>query len=804
MVAIGLPWAALALWVLACLSGCTDWNAGAVQSAPQLLQAADAALVDAGSGSVGKSSETNGYVSWPSAESDATGSAHGGDSPDAVGAEDALADTAADGEGLDVDDADDAQQDAEIKVNPGLDGFLGDGGAGDGQSQDVVPGDSVVQDAGQLDGSQTDSGVSDLGGSDGAAVDGGGPDTQAGDGNGNELPVLVDVWTDSDGGSGDAVFGDALAGDAVSGDASGNDGAVLGDSSPSADVDPFCVGPGKAIGCMCFASKECASGLCTLGPDGTVCSHSCKNVDCPAGWACVSPAMVCKPPAAPDISAPDAQVDDSAIVDAGSTDANTGDSAVGDAFVGDSGDGGGLADGGIDAGAGDGSAVDGSVDGVPGDAQFTDSVETDGQFADVQDGSGDGGVSDVGDGFSSDIPNSDGGLADGGGADGGGADGGWVDGGWSDGQAGDFAVGDAGLPDVVVTDGSGVDGGAADGGWFDGGSVDGGFGDGGLSDGGWVDAFPWDAGADAGIVDGGIADGGAIDGGVLDGGSVDGGQVDVFPVDIGPLDAFDSGGDDSWNPDTCSDAAKYIHVVDGNGVLYRFNPQLQSNQAFIKVGPIGCAGGSPNSMAISRQGVAYLDMGTFVKGQWVCKSISKVSILDGSCQGTTAFQCGDLGFGQFGMGFSSNSPGSLDETLYIGSGDNSLVGSVDINTGSVAKVGPWPNLTPEFTGNAKAELWAFVPGQTSTVVQLDKTNAQVLTKYQLTQLPSLSQGNGYAYAFAFWGGDYYIFYFIQGVDNSTNVWKLKTDGSLTEFIHDTGLQVVGAGVSTCAPTVPPM
>jgi hypothetical protein len=63
---------------------------------------------------------------------------------------------------------------------------------------------------------------------------------------------------------------------------------------------PECTGDKRALGCSCSWSSQCASGLCTLGPDGTVCSQSCEGQACPAGWSCAPPANVCKPPPLPD------------------------------------------------------------------------------------------------------------------------------------------------------------------------------------------------------------------------------------------------------------------------------------------------------------------------------------------------------------------------------------------------------------------------------------------------------------------------------------------------------------------------
>lgn len=79
------------------------------------------------------------------------------------------------------------------------------------------------------------------------------------------------------------------------------------DASP-ADVDPACAGPAKAMGCPCASSAQCGSGLCTAGPDGPVCSESCAKSGCPVGWACLPPALVCKPIAVPDAGSSGADV----------------------------------------------------------------------------------------------------------------------------------------------------------------------------------------------------------------------------------------------------------------------------------------------------------------------------------------------------------------------------------------------------------------------------------------------------------------------------------------------------------------
>ncbi len=83
----------------------------------------------------------------------------------------------------------------------------------------------------------------------------------------------------------------------------------------------------------------------------------------------------------------------------------------------------------------------------------------------------------------------------------------------------------------------------------------------------------------------------------------------------------------------------------------------------------------------------------------------------------------------------------------------------------------------------------------SHVAQLDKRNGSVLAQ---TFLPGVGHPR-MAYAFAFWGGDFWIFtsrgtFFASGTDVSR-----FTPGQPAAAVSTFGSTVVGAGVSTCAP-----
>ena len=58
-----------------------------------------------------------------------------------------------------------------------------------------------------------------------------------------------------------------------------------------------------------------------------------------------------------------------------------------------------------------------------------------------------------------------------------------------------------------------------------------------------------------------------------------------------------------------------------------------------------------------------------------------------------------------------------------------------------------------------------------------------------------------AWAFAYWGGRYYIFY-LGALGTSSSIFRLTPDtGAVEVVIPETGYRIVGAGVSTCAPTI---
>jgi hypothetical protein len=272
------------------------------------------------------------------------------------------------------------------------------------------------------------------------------------------------------------------------------------------------------------------------------------------------------------------------------------------------------------------------------------------------------------------------------------------------------------------------------------------------------------------------------------------------------------GGSGDGGSDGCAASAKLVYVIDQNGTLSSFLPNQTdvTQSTFTTVGKLNCPaspGANPFSMSVDRSGTAwveYVDVNPLT-GSFMGAQLFKVSTTDASCT-ATSYTAPQQGFDEFGMGFVSNSSGSTDETLFIAGGGvpdalgntpATNLGTLDVGTLMITK-GAMLNGRPELTGTGDAKLWAFFPDATNPrVTQLDKNSGQEIMTFPVTG----AAGMPMAWAFAFYGGDYWVF-LQRAMDSSTIVYRVKgADGSVTTAPQP-GRTIVGAGVSTCAPTQP--
>src|SRR5258706_12721133 len=155
------------------------------------------------------------------------------------------------------------------------------------------------------------------------------------------------------------------------------------------------------------------------------------------------------------------------------------------------------------------------------------------------------------------------------------------------------------------------------------------------------------------------------------------------------------------------------------------------------------------------------------------------------------------------MGFSSDDQGPA-ETLYIANtdGNGGKLGAIDPTTFKAREVGTFspPVFSGELTGTGDGRLYTFyskspthATGPGSAVAEIDKKTAKVVAE---SLLPTVEQGGGWA--FAFWGGDFYLFTSSAGTSSELRRFR-PSDGSV-QLVATYPAVITGAGVSTCAPS----
>lgn len=256
--------------------------------------------------------------------------------------------------------------------------------------------------------------------------------------------------------------------------------------------------------------------------------------------------------------------------------------------------------------------------------------------------------------------------------------------------------------------------------------------------------------------------------------------------------------DGGSNQAGCSEAAKLVYVVSDSNELFSFAPD---KTAFTKIGQLDCpsGGATPNSMAVDRSGTAWVN---FSDG-----ALFEVSTADASCK-ATSYQKGQGGITRFGMAFATDSATSEEETLYVvgieGVNGGRGLAKIDLKSMALTMLGDFSGSLEgqgaELTGTGDGRLFGFFTTQpNATLAQIDKGTGATSSA---TSLQGVNTGN--AWAFSFWGGDFW-FYTSSGISPSTVTRKQSsTNGSISTAKADVGgFRIVGAGVSTCAPTAPP-
>jgi hypothetical protein len=265
------------------------------------------------------------------------------------------------------------------------------------------------------------------------------------------------------------------------------------------------------------------------------------------------------------------------------------------------------------------------------------------------------------------------------------------------------------------------------------------------------------------------------------------------------------GGDDSKCP--CAPNADLIFVLSDSAELWGYDPRTNS---FSQYGAFDCGPTALTfSMGVSRQAVAWV----MYRPPAANGDIFHVAINDANHCDDPGYTPGQEGFSLFGMAFASNSETdpcdklyahSFDDTTWSEGPDAGMLGVVEPDTLVLSKIGDIDYNGGELTGTGDGRLYAFAGVPEAKLVQYDKATAEVIETLPLSGLELT-----HAFAFAFWGGDFYFFTENGGRGSNSKVTHLDYDESdgagraLSTINTDAPIRVVGAGVSTCAPLVPP-
>ncbi|MBX3229238.1 MAG: hypothetical protein KIT84_18545 [Labilithrix sp.] len=257
---------------------------------------------------------------------------------------------------------------------------------------------------------------------------------------------------------------------------------------------------------------------------------------------------------------------------------------------------------------------------------------------------------------------------------------------------------------------------------------------------------------------------------------------------------------DVYRADCPDSDALLVYTITNDHRLQSFDPAAGT---FRDVGRISCPaspGATPFSMAVDRKGTAYILFTDY--------KIYRASTSNGACI-ETPYVPRQSNFARFGMGFVTIA-GGPEERLYVAGDDDNVgsgdpngargIASIDPETFKLTVIGDDPRFdSAELTGTGDGRLFAFYRHTDgfgdSYIGEVDQESGFIRAE---RHLPTVELGQGWA--FAFWGGDFYMFHAPSSIGATLITrWRPADDTVETVASAPPGTIIVGAGVSTCAP-----
>jgi hypothetical protein len=267
--------------------------------------------------------------------------------------------------------------------------------------------------------------------------------------------------------------------------------------------------------------------------------------------------------------------------------------------------------------------------------------------------------------------------------------------------------------------------------------------------------------------------------------------------------------------DLCSrPGATLIYAISGNSpfdnalnTLYSFDP---ASSTFTKIGGLRChdADGVPHSMAVDREGTAYVDFA-------ITGTLYRVDTRTAECA-ATSFAPQGAGFGTFEAAFVTDVASGAETLFASGDTDNAphwlfTLGTIDLHTLVWNPSGKYTPLggsgstqfVSALAGTDTGDLYALAGSateDTTDIVRLDPKTAEVLDVEAVT-LPKHLQVETITRALAFWGGDFYMFVLTSppgASDMATVPVRYHPGGTTTRVDAKLDDEIAVAASSPCA------